>query len=271
MADNATPSVTVTNVAPVASSVVTNSGGTITLTEYTTTSVVVTAVVTDTNGCQDLTSVKVALYKQGTTCTSAGNADNDLCYFWEDSAPASDLSCTGPTDKTYALSKSFSVQYYADGGTWVSTVTPADEGAGTPDSATGVTLSDLNSLDVSATISFGDVAPGEDSDSGPDHTATVTNTGNIAMDLDVSGGALTCSSRGSVAVNYQEYSLSSFSYGSGTDLSASPAEINGDFPAPEDGNVPVTDLTYWEVYIPDSDPIEGTCTGTTTFAPKTAV
>ncbi len=268
-ADDATASVTVGNASSTASSVTINGGEAITLTENATSTVAVTGTVTDSNGCGDLTSVKVAIYKQGTTCTASGNADNDNCYFYEDSNPSAHASCSGEDDTTYAVSYNFSVYYYADGGTWLATITPADEEAGVPDNSTTVTLNDLQSINVSETISFGSVAAGAASTG--DHTATLTNTGNVAVDSKVHGTALTCTVRSSVPVGNQEWALASFTYGDGTDLTDSAAPVGGidaSLAAPGNDTVPVTDATYWQVSVPNG--AEGTCTGTTTFTAMAA-
>jgi len=267
-ADNATPSVTVGNSVAVASGVSLNADGAITLTESTTQAVVVTGTITDNNSCKDLTSVIVAVYKQGTTCaTLSQDEDNDNCYLWEDTAPDENDSCASIDDMAYALSHEFAVEYYADGGTWLATVTPSDEEAGTPDDSSTVTLNDLQSLDVDADISFGEVAV--NANSVGDHAATVTDTGNIAIDFKLSGGALTCSGRGTIPVGNQEYSLASFLYTAGTDLSATQTDVDAVLGIPQSDTVPISDETYWQVGVPNG--VEGTCTGTTTFTVRAAL
>ena len=95
---NSTASVEVGNAIPVASNTVLNGGGSITLIPSpSTTSVVVTGTLTDANGCNDLSSVNVAVYKNGTTCTSSGNANDDNCYFIN-IASSSFSGCTGGSD-----------------------------------------------------------------------------------------------------------------------------------------------------------------------------
>lgn len=254
------------NATPVASATTLNSGGAITLTENTTTSISVTGIVTDDDSYQDLTSVKVAVYKVGTICAVAGDADNDDCYFWTDSAPDVDVSCTGASDTTYAVSHDFDIQYYADGGTWEATVTPADGGAGTPDTSAGVTLNDLQSLDVSSTISYGSVAAG--SNSTGDHTATVTNTGNVAIDTKISGTVMSCTI-GEIPIANQEYALTTFSYGVGTDLSVTATDWNLELAAPADDTAPITDTTYWQVGVPNGT--AGTCSGTNTIITRALI
>lgn len=267
-ADEAAPEVTVGNATPVASATTINSGDPIILNENTFKNVAVGGTVTDNNSCKDLTSVKIAIYKTGTTCAAAGNADNDNCYFYEDTDPANNASCTGNDDTDYVVDKTFAVQYYADPGTWLATVTPADEGAGTAHTSTGVTLNELRSLDVSTAISYGSVAAG--SNSTGDKTATVTNTGNMAEDVNISGAAtMTCTTRGSIPVGNQEYALATFSYGAGTDLSVTPTAWNLELGTPEHNTVPITDTTYWHVGVPTGT--EGTCTGTNAFTSIAAI
>jgi len=262
-----TASVVVGNVSPVASGSALNGGNAITLTENTTTSIAATGTVTDDNGCLDLVSVGVAVYKDGTTCEDAGDADNNNCYYWTDSAPDENASCTGGSDTTYALNYSFNIQYYADPGTWKVTVTPADSGAGTPTTSSGVTLNDLQALAVSETITYGSVSNGASSTG--DHTATVTNTGNTAIDFKVSGADLACSVVGSIPKSSEQYSLASFSYGDGTVLSATPTDVNADLAARTSESVPVTDTTYWQVNVPNG--VSGTCSGAVTFTAEAAL
>ena len=77
-----TASVSVGNAIPVASSALLNSGAAITLIPSpATTPVVVTGTITDANGCNDISSVDVAVYKNGATCLASGNANDDTCYF----------------------------------------------------------------------------------------------------------------------------------------------------------------------------------------------
>jgi len=262
MAASSTASLTVSNATSVASSVVVNSGSAITLTAGTTTNVNVAATVTDNNSCKDLVTVDVALYKQGATCTQAGHADNDVCYWYTVTSPSTDPSCADNDDLTFALSYNFSVQYYADPGSWLATVKPYDESAGTPDSSSTVTLNDLQSIGTGGTVALGTVAPNAASIG--DHTETITNAGNVAVNFNASSAALTCATRGSIAANYIEYALATFTYGDGTDFSGTPTAVEADLAAPEDGTVPVTDLIYLQAFAPTGT--EGLCSGNQTYS-----
>ena len=260
-------SVTVGNVLPVASGTSLNGGSTITLTEDTTTPITVTGTVSDNNSCQDLASVTVAVYKEGTTCAVSGDANNNNCYIFTDSSPSTDSSCAGASDTTYTISHAFDMQYYTTGGTWKATILPSDVvGAGTSDISSGVTLNDLQSLDVGS-IAYGSVAPGASSVG--DHIASVKNTGNTAIAFKVSGTNLNCTTIGSIPVSSQQYSLGSFSYGTGTVLSGTPTDVSGNISAPTAGTVPVAVASYWQISIPNGT--KGTCSGTTTFTAEPAI
>ncbi len=263
-ADDSTPTVTVGNATAVASSAALNSGNAITLNENSVKSVTVTGTVTDNNSCKDLTSVKIAVYKDGTTCAASGDADADDCYWYEDTTPDTDVSCVDSDDTNYVVSQNFDIQFYADGGNWKTTITPSDEGAGTANTSALVVLNDLQSLNV-ANIDFGTVAAGANSTG--DHTSTVTNTGNVAIDFKLSGGALTCAApgRGTVPLANQEYALATFTYGTGgTTLTGAATDVDAVLGVPEsETSGVITDDTYWQCSVPNGT--EGTCTGTTTF------
>ena len=266
-----TASVTVGNDLPSASNpvLVGNTGGgtTITLTEGATTSVSVTGTVTDNNGCYDLASVNIAVYKDGSPCAVSGDANNDTCYFANvASSSASITGCSGGVDTSSLVSHEFILQYYTDPGTWKTTITPMDisaEATGTADTSSGVTLNESQAIAVSS-ISYGSVSAGATSTG--DHIATTTNTGNITTDVKVSGTALTCNGFGSIPVGNEQYATSSFSHGAGIVLTgvASTLGLGLDLQAPAAGTAPVTDLTYWQVEVLYG--VKGTCSGDITFA-----
>jgi hypothetical protein len=217
----------------------------------------------------DLASVKVAVFKDGTTCSAGGDANNDTCYIWTDASPSTNGSCLGGTDTSYAVSHSFDLQFYADPGTWKTAITPSDSaGEGTVATSSGTTVNSLQALAVSSTISYGSVANGATSTG--DHTATVTDTGNTAIDYKTSGQDLTCTGGiGSIPVGNEQYSLSSFPYGSGTALSTTPTDVNADLATTTVDNVPVTDPIYWQLSVPNG--VRGTCSGSVTFTAEAAL
>jgi len=257
-----------TNQAPTVDSVSLNGGNAIILNEATTKSVSATGTVSDTDTYSDISSVQGKLYRSGVGSGCA--TDNSNCY--EDTSCATS-SCSG---NTCDYSCDYNVQFYAeptDSGTysgqnWVAWVKVTDsQSASSTATSTGVELNTLQSLDVSASISYGSVSA--DANSTGDHTATVTDTGNVAIDVQISGTAMSCDIRGSVPVGNQEYATSTFSYGAGTDLSDTATDWNLDLPKPDSGNPTVTDTTYWQVGVPAGT--EGTCSGTNTFEARSAL
>jgi len=264
-----TASVDVGNSEPAASSASLNGESTITLTEGTTTPVVVTGAVTDYNGCLDLASVVIKVYTGLlSNCTVTNNT---TCYITTISSPSTDPSCTGGTDTSFALSSSnatLNLQYYAQPATWNVTIIPTDitnDGGQTTDTSTGTVLATTTGLTVSSTITYGSVANGANSTG--DHTATVTNTGNAAIDYRLSGAAptLDCTANGglgSIPIENEEYSTASFSHGSGTALTTSPATVTANIVAQTTAS-PVTADSYWQIAVPYG--VRGTCSGSVVF------
>ena len=284
-----TASVSVGNLLPFASTATltgNGQGGTeIDLTEgTTTTSVTVGGSVTDYNGCLDLKTVVVKVY---TGLLSACTATNyTTCYVITDSSPATDLTCTvgGVSNTTYTVNSTnhpLVLQYFANPGQWKATIIPYDSsvsglgGLGTTTDSSAITLADLTALGVSSSITYGSVPPGSASTS--DHTATVTNSGNVAIDYNLSGTDLSCIdnsvSRGSIPVSDEQYCLGSFAYNdtacgssgqySVGNLSATPTKLTVAL-APQTLLTPTSTVdSYWQISIPNG--VSGTCSGNVSF------
>jgi len=261
IADIATIHFNIGNATPDISSLSLNGGRSIVLTEGTTTEIIVSGAVSDNNSCQDLVSVKIAMYKQGVSCVSTEDAENsDVCYFYEDVNPANDSSCRSSSDLSYTLDHNFQVYYYADNGQWVTTVTARDSSESSSMTSSAVSLNELLSIDVSSSLSFGTLFSGATSSG--ENIITIMNTGNVKNDVGLLGGDLTCDS-GIVPVGKQEYNLSNFNYGNGVDLTTRSVNLNLDLSVPSHLNIPVTKPIYWQVEIPVD--VEGNCNGGTTF------
>jgi len=256
------------NSTPTVSSVTLNGGNAITLSGYPTTSISATGTATDTDGWADISSITGKIYRSGVGSDCATDTDN--CY--------EDTSCTltSTTTDSRDYSCDFDVQFYAeptDEGTyaaqnWAAWVKVVDsQNASGTATSTGVELNTLKALNVSDTISYGSVNAGATSTG--DHIATITNTGNTAMDVKISGEDMNCTTHGSIPVGNQEYSLISFNYGNGTDLTGTPTDWNLDLPKPDSDNPTITNTTYWQVGVPTGT--EGTCSGTNTLEARSAL
>jgi hypothetical protein len=279
-------SVTVGNVAPIVSgaTIVGNSNGDteIVLTEGTTTPILITGTITDANGCIDLNHVDVAIYRNGTTCAQASDADNLNCYFKTISRAtiiADSTNCTGSSDTTYSLSADnsyesvFALQYYAMAGStttaWKVSITPYDGAStgviGTAGISSGTAVNTTTALAVSENIAYGAVANGSNSNTtDPAPSATITNTGNSAIDYKVSGEDLTCPTSGnSIAVGNESYSQTQFTLPGGTALTTSPGSRITQNIVSQTSALTETATSYWHITVPYG--VSGVCSGNVAF------
>lgn len=245
------------NTPPVAASTSVNSGATdITLTENTTTVVTCTSTVTDADGFTDILSVEAKFFRTGVG-ESASDDDNNHytvsgdsnCVPSNGSGTTEDYTCTIPV--WFHADPTDTGTYSTDD--WTCQITPSDgQGAGTADTDT-IEMDTLRALNVTASIDYGSLDPGSDSESTNQQT-TVTNTGNSAIDIELSGAAMctdfpTCSAY-VLGVANQEYSLTTFTYGGGTDLSITPTAVNISISKPTDNPSNQTSFVYWGIGIP---------------------
>ncbi|MDF1497940.1 MAG: hypothetical protein P1P85_01100 [Patescibacteria group bacterium] len=253
---------------PVASSVSIDGGATsVTLIENTTKTITCTATVTDENGYADITSVEAKLYRTG---VGAGVADNDNNHY----TLTGDANCipSGGSGNTENYTCAFSVQFFAEptdasapiysADNWTCQVTPSYSGGPGTAATDTIEMGTLNALNVTANINYGTLGLGNNSGASP-QTVTVTNTGNTLMDPQVSSAAAMTCTIGTIPVANQEYSNATFTYGSGTDLSATPTTLNLSLAKPTT-TTPVTDNSYWGIGIPGTG-VGGSCTGSNTF------
>jgi len=186
---------TVNNVAPVVSAVTLNSNLAIVLTEATTTSVSVTATVTDSNSCYgtEIDSVKAYAYRSGITYSNCNTVpgNNNNCYP-EVSCNLVAGSCTDITDSSADYTCSFNMQYYADptdintqfdAQNWLTTVKATDDDSSghSAESSSGVELNSLVAFSIGASISYGSLGVGQANDP-LDRTLVTTATGNVGLD-----------------------------------------------------------------------------------------
>ena len=272
----------VANVAPEVLSIATNGGTEITLTggESVTTNISFVATVQDNNGCGDVnaTPTSAVLYRSsvtnGATCT--GNTNN--CYTGTVGAFAvtCDIgaSCTGGTDVDVVYTCTAAMQYHSDptvantpwsADTWLSFFDVADIGTLSDSAtATGVNLNTLVALD-SGNLNYGTMSA-DSTDTDLDNTNEVTNTGNTALDAQVSSAApMTDGGVNEIAVNNQRFAASQVVWASGTALSGSLQTVAINTTKTTVTASPETDFIYWGINIPENQ-FPGVYTGTTTVA-----
>lgn len=269
---------TVNNAAPVVTSVTINSGSDISLTEGTTTSVALSATITDNNSCEDIDTVEASLYRSGVgfaACDNDAEDDDNNCYAQITCTVAvAGNTCDGPTDAAATYQCTVSVQYFADptdaatqfpSETWKSTFVSIDDDASSSNTeiSTGVEISSLVGYDVTAAIAFGNLAVGQMNDP-LDKTTTITSTGNVGLDQELSGTDMTDGGVNEITVDNQKYALaSSTAYASGVSLSSSPLEVELNV-LKTTSLTPATKNTWWGLFIPPGTSA-GSYSGTNTI------
>jgi hypothetical protein len=216
-----------------------------------TTDVVVTVVAADDNGYLDVTSVTVGLLEPGSTVFAAQAAATRQS--------GSGLSAT--------FTKTFSLQYYDPADTYTVKVVIHDllNLASVTNTGTTFVYSSLVAMSAPSSLSLGsNLNPG---DTGTAQSFLVTNTGNAAMDIQVSGTQLThATETAHLAVGAIKYSLASNMASPGT-LTGSAAALTSFSLAKGSSS---TKNLYFQVVVPsvaasvDGYLPAGTYTGTLT-------
>jgi len=268
-------SFTITNTPSSVSSISINSGQAITLTEGTTTPVIISATISDANGCQDISQVTAHLYRSGANkavCIS-GNSNNNYCYpTLTCTAVSSGNTCDSFPDTSVDYTCTANLYYFADptdaltqysAENWLATLVVDDSSATTTaDSATGVELNSLAALSVDTSIDYGTLQVGQKNDP-IDKTTTVTATGNVGLDLEISGTQLT-SVGNTIPASAQHYYLTSVAYDSASTLSTSATSFDFNCQKTTSSVNPATKSFYWGISIPSGIPV-GNYTGTNTI------
>lgn len=246
------------NSTPTVTNVSLNGGSDIDLSADTTTNIDFTATVTDTDGYADISSVTGKAYRSGVSGAEACTNDNNDCY--EDSSCAlsgcAGNSCTATCTVPMAFfadatdAGTYSTEY------WLAWVQVSDTIGTTGEATSPTSTTDVNSLtaiSAPASIAYGSLSPGNSSS---EQTTVITNAGNRVLDLQVSGNDMcsdypTCAGN-TVTVDNQEYSLTTFTYGSGTDLSGTLTTLDTDIAKSSVVPSNSTDDIFWRIGIPSA-------------------
>lgn len=268
----------------------------------------------------EIVDYQVSVYHTGaagtTTCIAAGDYNPNFCYpsasvptDWDLDCQATTTvsTCGGTNDDTETWSCTFSLWYVADptdvgvapaespfaANDWRAAVAAVDD-----DNATTTVFTQSSTPDVeveqnlafaldTAEIPYGSLAPGEDSVSvgSSSITTDVRPTGNVGIDLDLSGlimcpdslfavGACPASATSSIAVTNQFYQTGPFtvSTSTGTALTGTASQLELDVPKATTTaalSQPVRPA-YWAIQIPETITFAGAYTGRNTFTAVTA-
>lgn len=245
-----------------------NGDASIDLSPGTITPITATVTITDSDFCSTITDVSAVLYRSGVGEVGIFNGSNRYNMICEE-----DIGSCGVADTEATYTCSVDMQYFAqptDAGSpypsenWLVSITPSDTvGAGTA-SVDSIEVNTLVAVDTSASVNYGTLSLGQTTGA-TNQTITTQNQGNIPIDIFVSGyGALAgdgtsfACTTGTIPVSNVEYATSAFTYTAGTDLSATPVEVDTTL-LPSEGSVSQLEL-YTGVSIPASG-VGGACSG----------
>jgi hypothetical protein len=282
--DTSDTQVVVGNAAPVVSSVSFAEGDDFSLTENTTKTITVRALVTDTNGCADVWNGSVKAYMYQNSLTASCSADLDDCYLIAScSTDATRNSCTEGADTTVIMACSANIQYFAvatdatssdSADKWAATVTATDEAGDDHSAANATQTVDIilgRALEASTSINYDAISAGSNSGAVPIEMG-VRNTGNSGMDPLISATTtLTCSTAptcgsSTIADANQKYASVSQDYSDEYNiaLTGSAVQFNTNTPKPVHTTYPVDDQIFWGLGVDGGQQL-GTYQGVNTF------
>ncbi|MBU0667263.1 MAG: hypothetical protein ABIC91_02625 [Nanoarchaeota archaeon] len=272
--------VNITNSKPKITAVIISEGvgafETITLSAGRTRQIHCNATIVDWDGYGDINSTNATFWDDNNADMSSPD-DNNNHYF---NSSCSFVKNTGLYTAVYKCT--LKVYYYANNGSnWVCNVTTVDDyyfskpNTNYTDSLSNTTtLSALYAINLSNTLlDYGDVAV---EDYSSEVSMDVVNFGNMAVNISVSGYAetpgdglaMTCSLNGNISLDNERYTINSgTAFGSMTQLTGTDINIGGVQIAHQilDGT-PVTNSTYWKLYIDPTNVPAGICNGTIVFS-----
>jgi len=219
--------------------------------------VTITATISDADGCEDVFtdgSISGVFYDAGVETDTCDADDND-CYQNLTFTEVGD-TCSGAGDTTGEAQATVDVWFIANASSqWTAKVTATDSQSQSGSNTQTVTINELAAfkLDVSS-IDYGTVNPDEVS---AEKSVKITTTGNVAVDVKLSGDDLTYSSY-TIPVGQQKYSSTSgFDWETqGTALTTTPTcyELSTGKPTAHPSNQ--SEYIYWKLKVPLDKPAE---------------
>lgn len=257
---NVTTRANITNAAPEILSVLIDQG--VTLNAGNNKTVYCNATIRDWNGWDDVILVNATLFHETSTHESADDGNthytNASCFnTGNDGSFTTEYSC------------GFDVIHYANNGTWTCNLTAEDSFFFTDSLANTTSINELYALNVTDTIDYGDLAV---TDTSPEIPATITNLGNMNINVSVLGYGLTqgdglglvCTQGSNITVENQRFATSAaVDWTLKTPLQQTNQDMAITLNQPTDLTVPITFITYWQLYVPPNP--FGLCTGTIRF------
>lgn len=294
-ADDTSGTASVNNTAPTVDTVITtassggsdsgNNGSTgVTISESpSTTTIYVRGQVTDLNGCEQISTAsgdwQLKQYRTGASGAGAGatctTADSNDCYNFTESEVTLSNCTVGGSDTTADYQFTATLSPYVDAtdtssvyssDNWTSKVTVTDSSGSV---ATGTDVFEVAGTIALALggscINYGSLSLGQNSS---DVTCDVTNTGNGAITVQVSGDHdMYCNGPGSANIplaNGKYSGTASLAYASKVALSTTPTTISDITITPNRTGSGYSRNVYFQLGVPSSG-VGGTCSNTVSF------
>ncbi len=242
-----------------------NASNDIDLTQGSTKTIYAHALVTDTNGADDIVNGGLDFYRadKEEDCSFFAETpapDKNFCYLAKAGGGVGMGTCTiaAASATTTRLICPIPLEYFTDPGEWWARVTVLDAANATGGDSTQTDIAELLALSFPASLAYDATALGGTSG---EEIYEITQYGNVAADAQVRGGALTCDV-GSIPVGNQDWSLEQ--YDNFVDLTASDVYTGLDIAARTNDSVVLSSVLFWKLTVP-ADGVSGDCTGTTVF------
>ena len=241
----------------------------------------------DQNGYQDIKSVNMTYFHEGTGTPFISPWDLDVLYRnTTGNGLCTPIAYPGATQAIYACS--LRIVYWADNGSWNVTFQTTDGQAGNMTSYSNtLTINPSIGIDQTGTINFGGMTLGGNGTGGwadkLGSNATTINMGNMRMNLRVNAdnGNMSCSVLGNISIERVHYNRTNQDYYNGynlwTDIGQTGDTINNTFYLKDGDSTPGSlalqivpqNVTAWGIGVPSAG-VSGTCQVTVTFTSQAA-
>ena len=228
----------------------------------------VTGVISDANGEGDIATTTLVFYRS--LAASSCSADKNNCY----RNSVCTVSAAYGTSDEVAYDCPVTLAYWTDatdtGGrypsqVWKGRVVVSDLGGDFDIREGDVEVNSLLALTIPTSINYGTRVLGELSTATSNVDMVLTQRGNAASDVEVSGVPMVCAVFGQISTSGQAWALTSVGYASSTQLTGLPVGTGRNIGYRDSESVELVASLYWNIGIPGSG-VKGLCTGTDTLA-----
>ena len=211
------------------------------------------------NGDVDIVNVQATFSRSGAgICSLTGDQDDkNFCYRNVDCVVGGQNN-----DDVASFSCTIPIWYFVDATTnttqnWVGQVVATDESGESSVMTQNVEMGEVISMSPASLISFGTLSNGESTNAANNGEMSVTQTGNSALDVNVSGTAMFCT-YGNIPVQNIRYTLTDTTGGIAL-TSAFETFTSFNLMQRTDDVVDLSKMLYWNLSIPSG--VSGTCSG----------